>query len=265
MEIQRAGIRMLNLSKVILWGLIALFLASCVTGKKITYLQENTASHSGKYLLSSNAPYKLKPGDNLFIKVMGWEEKTYDFFNPASGNAITNFSEDYFYFNGYIIEEDGHIRMPVLGKIMLAGLTVEQAREQVQLGVDEYLKDGRVALKLANFNVSVLGEVSSPQKLSIHQESTTIYEVLAMCGDITPSGNRQNVKLIRQEADSAQSYFLDLTNASMLSNEMLYVQPGDLILVEPMKARVLSSNISQVSGTIGLIISVITLISILSL
>ena len=243
---------------------LMILLPSCVTFKQLAYLQEETRRDEANiYPLPAPAPHKIQSGDYLHIRVTGWEEKTYAFFNLLEESA--SFSPEYFYYNGYLVDENGEVMMPVLGKMALAGLSIPEARQKVQTEVDQFLKESYVSLKLANAKVMVMGEVGSPGPVNLLNEKTSLFEVLALSGDLTPTGNRQAVKLIRTLNDTAYTYSLDLTDPSVLSNENLYVLPGDVIYVEPMKARILSSNISQVGGTLGLIISVVTLIRVLSL
>lgn len=238
-------------------------LPSCVTYKQLTYLQETATDVVPAYPLPAAAAHKIKSGDYLHIRVTGWEEKTYAFFNLLEESG--SFSAEYFYYNGYQVDEKGEVMMPVLGKMALAGLTIPEARQRVQTEVDQFLKESYVSLKLANARVMVMGEVGSAGPINLLSEKTSLFEVLALSGDITSQGNRRAVKLIRTLNDTAYTYSLDLTDPAILHNENLYVLPGDVIYVEPMKARILSSNIAQVGGTLGLIISVITLLRVLSL
>jgi polysaccharide export outer membrane protein len=245
--------------------LLSLFflLPSCVTYKQLAYLQEASSEGGGAYPLPPASSHKIKSGDYLHIRVTGWEEKTYAFFNLLEESAA--FSPEYFYYNGYLVDENGEVMMPVLGKMALAGLSIPEARQKVQTEVDQFLKESYVSLKLANARVMVMGEVGAPGPVNLLNEKTSLFEVLALSGDISPTGNRQAVKLIRTLNDTAYTYSLDLTDPAILSSESLYVLPGDVIYVEPMKARILSSNIAQIGGTLGLIISVVTLIRVLSL
>lgn len=242
--------------------LILMGSTSCVTHSDLTYMKSGQDKET--YIMATLQPYKLREGDQLYIKVFGSEEKTFEFFNPENqGNG--NVSRESLYFDGYTINGEGYIEMPVLGKINLAGLTIDQAKEVIQKKIDQYLKDSLVIVKLANFYITVLGEVGKPQQLDIYDDRTTIYDVLALTGDISATGNRRDIKIIRNVNDTLMTYHIDLTDRSILENELLFVRPRDLIYVEPTKATVLRSNRSEIAGTISLVVSIITLISVLSL
>lgn len=242
---------------------LLLLLSSCVTYKQLAYIQEDANRISASYPLPASGSHTIKAGDYLHIRVTGWEEKTYDFFNLLEESAV--YSPEYFYYNGYQVDEKGEVTMPVLGKLALAGLSISEARQRVQTEVNLFLKDSYVSLRLANARVMVMGEVGSPGPVNLLSDKTNIFEVLAQSGDITAWGNRQEVKLIRTVNDSVYTYTLDLTDPAVFLNEHIYVLPGDMLYVAPMKARILGSNLAQISGTVGLIVSVITLIRVLSL
>lgn len=237
-------------------------LGSCVTHRDLTYLRSTTDQKS--YKLAEVPPYRIRSGDNLYIRVVGWEEKTFEFFNP-SNNQQNTFSREYFHFNGYVVDENGYIGMPVLGKIHVEGLTINETRDTIQNKVSEYLKEGKVIVKLANFYITIIGEVGNAQQLHILEENTTIFEALAQSSGINPAGNRRTVKLIRNINDTLVTYHLDLTDDRLLEDELLFVRPRDMIYVEPMKARILTENMGRISGTLSLVFSIITLISVLNL
>ncbi|HRZ75962.1 MAG TPA: polysaccharide biosynthesis/export family protein [Bacteroidales bacterium] len=243
-----------------------LVLVSCIPQKKGVYLQD-AERHQGKaYPMAPPPEYRIRPGDNLFIRVTGWDAKTFDFFNPGRNTGEQGgMGDSWFYFNGYPVDEGGQVNLPVLGGVKVGGLNLTEATDTVQRRVDGYLVGGRVSLRLANFSVTVLGEVGAPGRINVFDDQVTIFDVLSQCGDITLTGDRTRVSLVRQQGDTAYTYTLDLTQAHMLSNELLYLQPDDLIYVEPVRARIFSWNAAQTGGILSLVLSAITLISLLTL
>lgn len=251
---------------ILLMAPLLLFLGSCISQQKTVYLQDGGGLHGKAYPLSHPEPYRVKTGDNLFIRIDGWEEKTYQFFNPGRNTGEqSGLGEGFFYFNGYPVDKEGLVSLPVLGSLKVEGLTLNEVTDSLQSRLDNYLKDGRVSVRLANFAVTVLGEVGAPGRISVYDEGFTVYDALARAGDIGIYGDRQHVRLVRMSGDTAYTYVLDLTRAHMLSDSLLFLQPDDMIYVEPLRARVFTWNAAQTGGIVSLVISTITLISLLAL
>ena len=137
--------------------------------------------------------------------------------------------------SGYLVDEQGYITFPFLGKINVAGLqhdTVE-AMIQQRLISGEYVSDPTVTVSPMNFRVSVVGEVRSPKELHITGERLTIFEALAMCGDITDSGRRDNVVVMREKNGSVIPIEINLTQKTLFNSEAYYLQQNDIVYVEP--------------------------------
>lgn len=238
--------------------MVVFSLWSCVPQKELVYLKSPQAIQGFSQALPAYQPYLLQSGDNLYIRISGWDEKTFDFFNPGTARqAQSGSAQENLYYSGYILDEEGYIILPVVGSIKVGGLTLDETRILIRKEVERYLKDAWIVVKLANFNVSVLGEVGTVGRINIYEDKPTVYDVIAMAGDITQYGNRRKVRLIRNYADSTKMFEIDLTRAEMLSDELLYMRPNDILYVEPLRARTLAWNTSQISTYIGLILSVI--------
>ena len=149
-------------SKLILLVLFIAFLSSCVTQKQVKYLQrtqklDTTSTFANKRL----SDYKIQSNDNLYIKVVSLDDKSYKFFNKQGGN--TNTSYDYandaaIYLNSYSVDDSGYIAFPVIGKLHVKDLTLEQAKTMIQAMIDEYVKETIIILKMVNFNITVVGK-----------------------------------------------------------------------------------------------------------
>jgi polysaccharide export outer membrane protein len=142
----------------------------------------------------------------------------------------------------YLIDKEGFINFPVIGKIHLADLTRVQANKKMVDLVSVYIKNPIVNIKILNYKISVLGEVNKPGSYSIQSERVTILEAIGMAGDLTIYGKRDNVILIR-EIDGKKSYNrIDLTNGSFLESPFYYLTQNDLIIVEPNKTKMNTSK-----------------------
>jgi len=143
----------------------------------------------------------------------------------------------------YIVDHDGTINFPVLGRIHLAGLTKSQAIEKVKTLVSDYVNEPVVSLKIVSFQVTVLGEVLNPGTVPVRQEKMSILDAIGAAGDLTIYGNRQNVLLVRENDNGIVEFVrFDLTKSDLFKSPYYYLQQNDKIVVEPNKTRQLESK-----------------------
>lgn len=260
----------MNLKKILfLLSLAVLMITSCTGYKNITYLRYVDPSTSDSLFRVKQSDYKLQPSDILYIKINGLDESINLMFNK--GILSQNSSFTYlggFYILGYTIEPDGTIILPVLGKIPVSGLTVSQAHEVVQKRIAEkYIVDPQVEMRLVSFKISVLGEVKKPGQFNIYNDKANIFEALAIAGDITYYGNRKNILLMRNYGNETHTYRINLSDKSILNSSLYYIQPNDVIIVEPLKStglRLSASDLSILISTITATLTTIVLINNLS-
>ena len=217
-------------------ALLLIFLSSCVTTKKTTYLQENEKTD---FTEIPDAPedYLIQPNDNLFVRVTTPDPRRSDMFNtfPASGGISVG--EQAVDLLSYQVELDGTVQIPFVGPVPVAGMNVQEAREVIKRALDNYLTDASVTVKLVNNYVSIIGEVQRPGRYPIYKGQMNIFQALAMAGDMSSYGNRHKVKLIRQTVDETITKEFDLTDENVLDTEYFYVLPNDVIYVQPMKGK----------------------------
>jgi polysaccharide export outer membrane protein len=218
------------------WLLLVLVFSSCVPQKKIKYLQsmqekDTTSIYTNKRPLD----YKVQPYDNIYIRIFSLDEKTYLFFNKAAGTSYNDYVNDAaIYLNSYSVDKEGSIDFPIVGKVMVKDLTIEQIKDVLQKKVDEYLNETLVVVKMVNFNITIMGEVHRPGQLKIYQDEITIFEALSMAGDLTDFANRNKVALIRQTPGGSKVFYLDLTKSDILSSEFYYMMPNDILYASPL-------------------------------
>jgi len=183
--------------------------------------------------------YRLQPGDNLFIQVLGLDAETADLFSIQPGGIYRQYlnNELSVYLSSYTVNQDGFIEFPVIGKVLVKGKTIYETKALVQEAINEYLRDATVIVKFVNFSISVLGEVMRPGRFPVHQTHINIFEALALAGDMTPWGDRDNVQLIRRVNQGSEVQVLDLSSRGILESEHYYLMPDDIIYVPPMKAK----------------------------
>jgi polysaccharide export outer membrane protein len=217
--------------------LTALF-SSCVSQKKIKYLQKEQDKDTTSILRSNtrNADYKIQVKDNLYIRVFALDEKAFLFFNKQSGsNSYNDFANDAsIYLNSYSVGSDGNIDFPIVGKVYVKDLTVFQIRTILQELIGEYLKETTVVVKTVNFRVTLVGEVNRPGEFTIYKDDINLFEAISLAGDMTEFANRNRVALIRQVNGGSQVHYLDMNSEQILSSAYYYLQPNDIIYISPL-------------------------------
>ncbi|MFN0014179.1 MAG: polysaccharide biosynthesis/export family protein [Saprospiraceae bacterium] len=138
----------------------------------------------------------------------------------------------------YLVDVNGEINMPLMGKIPVAGLTTQQARDTISERLSKYLKNPIINVKLANFRFSVLGEVNKAGTYGIGYERVTVLEALGQAGDLTKYGNRDNILVIRQTDGQRRFGRLNLHQRDVFNSPFFYLEQGDIVYVEPLKAKV---------------------------
>jgi polysaccharide export outer membrane protein len=159
---------------------------------------------------------------------------------------------------GYLVQENGNIEFPIIGSIKVGGLTRTQAIEQIKQQLSSYVVNPTVSVRILNFRVTVLGEVRNPGTFTIPNERITILEALGVSGDLLITGERQNVLVIREEDGTRKEYRIDLTQESLFSSPVFYLQQNDVVYVEPNRAK-RNSSVINASNT-GIVISSLSLV-----
>ncbi len=204
---------------------------------------------------SQNTLYDMtiKPKDELNIFVFSSEnEEIAAQFNqtesgPMEKNRTGIRSIAYPRFHYYLVDNDGNIDFPIVGKIHLAGLTIEQANKHIKEQIAPYIKDGShymVNTYIGNFEVSVMGEVRYPNTYTTDRNKLTVLEALAMAGDMTNYGKRENVKVLRELPDGTyEVHELDMRDANILNSPYYYLQQRDIVYVEPNESMAQNSQV----------------------
>ncbi|WP_294819408.1 polysaccharide biosynthesis/export family protein [uncultured Flavobacterium sp.] len=243
--------------------LIAVFVfASCASRKEMLYLTNNPVESSSTVKFETT----LQPDDNLIITVTSNEPKLANDFNmlylTAQGTQVMQVGSNTILYS-YLIDQNGEIDFPVLGKLKLSGLTRVEAEQKLRDLLVKQISDVGVNLRVLNFKVTVEGEVNNPGPVSVVGDRITIFEAIGYAGDLTIYGKRQNVKLIREKDGVKTIVTLDLTDGSIINSPYYYLAHNDLIYVEPNKTRINSSvigpNLTVGISALSLIVTIIAL------
>lgn len=247
---------------------------SCVSPKSIVYFQGDTLRNSSQKVTQNYVP-TIQTGDLLAIVVGSLNAEANEIFNAVNtaSTANTNYSSTSAGARlqplGYLVDKDGNVEIPMIGKVKITGLSTPVAADTIRLRLLNFLKEPSVMVRNLNFKVSVLGEVTRPSIYVIPDEKITLPEVLSLAGDLTIYGKRNNVMVIREENGTREYTRLDLTSREIFNSPYYYVHKNDVIYVEPVKTRLAATDrrqqlvpvivsIATAIGTLGILIINIT-------
>lgn len=253
----------MNKRLLLIFVFISVLFASCIPVKDLVYLQKkDNSSSEGPVSMVESKPYRLQTHDVLSITIKASDPKLVSIFNPTANGSETDQSESGLYFDGFTVDDHGNIRIPVLGEMNVMGFTLEEVRIKVEKQLlADYFKDNAsifVVVKLAGFRYTINGEVGSTGTKTLFQEKVNIMEAIANAGDITTTGDRKAVTIIRQTPNGTEMKDLDLTNINVMNSPYYFLQPNDYIYVKPLRQKTWGT------GSTG-IQSLTTLITLLSL
>jgi len=219
-----------------LFALLTLFLFdSCITRKDISYFQDVSDTLSVQKI-GQDFEAVIQTGDILSIHVTSLSKDASSFFN------VVGESTDQQVANTYLVDADGSIEMPLVGALTVSGLTTQQAKRMLKEKLTKYLVDPTVNLRIRNFKVTVLGEVSNPGVYTIPNEKITLVEALGLAGDMTIFAKRVNVLIIREQDGERKFVKLDLTSKEFFESEYYYLHSNDILYVEPGKGKFASAD-----------------------
>lgn len=240
-------------------------MSSCVSKKDIVYFQNESIDQAK---VSNDFVTTFKPDDLLQITISAKDMQSVKPFNlpivnfmPAGGGAMGQGQLQL-----YLIDAGGYIDFPVLGKLKLGGKTREEVIQLLKDKLDpDYVKSPTINIFIANFSVTVTGDVRRPGTFTIPNERITLLEALALAGDLNISAERSNIKVIREEEGQKIEYQVDIRSKQLFTSPVYYLQQNDFIYVEPNKATIQAAasnpNFSLYFSVIGLFITIVTLLT----
>ena len=242
----------------------ALSSSACVTTEQLTYFPDDQfTSEAPTYISGKPKEYKLQPRDVLSVRIKTLDEETSTYFNIQPESGFQQFSPANLFINGYSINSEGKINLPEVGELEVAGLTLEQAQDVITKGVSRFVNNTTILVKMVSFKVTVLGEVKNPGYYYVYNEQATLLETLGLAGDVSELGNRENITLIRQTNSGKEAILLNLKDPDILSSQYYYLQPNDVIYVQPLRAKATRGNLdaltivslvfAAVSATLGVL------------
>lgn len=209
------------------------FLQSCAPVRKLRYTnEEGHTTYVNKYK-KIRTKKVIQPRDKLFIKVLSIDQQTANIFSNETGsnrpidiNLIS-----------YTVDESGYIDFPFVGEIYLKGLTLLEAKKNIENELNQYLSNAYITVKFVNNQVTLIGEVNRQGRYIFFEDQISVFEALSLSGGIAEFGNKERITLIREEDNSISYHNLDLTRKDIVESPYFYIEPNDIIVVDPVRAK----------------------------
>lgn len=281
-------------------------MTSCVPNKRILYLQNppepkagetrNADSVARSYKTTLQA-YALRPDDIVSVRVASitptefdfvqkYEEQLglirkltqYDQVNQAGGSrmrmggggggdgGMSSISLDRLQ-TGFVLDREGYLELPQIGRVKLAGLTIPQSEDMIKEKLKGYFETPVVRVQLLSFHFTILGEVNNEGRYTVFDPNASIMDGITLAGNLTDFADRSNIKVVRFNGDKADVFYVNTLQEDLLEHQGFYLQPNDLVIVPPLKARAkrkytlpaYTSTLSIVSSTLAFILVLINL------
>ncbi len=263
------------MKQLLLISISVIFISSCVVNKKYQYLQHDDVNIKAETVVKdsvlrtydlSDFEYKLQPEDIISVKFYSLTPQEFNFFALKEGNG-NNFNQFQngaaILVNGYLIDENGEVEFPVVGKVNINGLSVYDAQNKILKIAKQYLENPVVEVRLLNFRFTLLGEVKKEGTIGSLNNRITMLEAIGLAGGFTDYADKSNIKVIRQGTNKAEIYYLDLLDERFINSPYYYMNQNDVIIVPPLKQRpyqiYFGKNMALVISSVSLLLLVINL------
>jgi polysaccharide export outer membrane protein len=224
-----------------------LSISACSTYKKVPYFQDLNRAEASKEDIDNYSTLTIQPQDQLSINVGSLNAEASAVFNNNQQNAGANPNNPTY---GYLVSQNGEIKLPLVGTVKVSGLTTEQLSQQLQTSLVTYLREPTVSVRIVNFKIAVIGDVMRPDMYSSPGERLTVTEALSLAGDLNITAKRNKREYIT----------LDLTSKDLFKSPYFYLKSHDLLYVEPGKLKVAAVDTGYRNAS--LIISALSVLAI---
>ena len=242
-----------NLSLLI----IIVFFASCASKKDVIYLQD-IDNYALDDVSNIKQKTKIQISDILKVNIKTLDpESVIPFTKNTSSNSSSGQQLGLIKLQGYIVDENGEIEMPVIGKIQVKDLNLEEAEKKIKSKLIKYLKDPFVSVRIVNYKFTIQGEVNNPGTYEINEPNFTLFQALGMAGDLTIRGKRDNILILRIEGNKRIVKRIDLTKSDWMNTPYYFIKQNDVIIVEPNNPQVKTAGFI---GNVGILTSVASIV-----
>ena len=251
------------MNRKLLLFLLPLLMASCVTSKRVNLMQEPGKNKIPQYADTiSYEDYELRIGDRLYIYVYSVDERVDKMFNSSSGTIGMQMLQGSGGVGGsydlytYLVQEDGCIDFPMVGRVPVRGMTTRGVKRVLEEELSSFIKSYgdyqmmSVEVKIVRRSFSVISDIGSGT-FNIQKEKVTIFEALAMAGDIGDFGDRSKVRIVREKEGVTQIKEFDVRSEDIINSEFYYIEPNDVIYIQRIKGQ--SFGINSVTTSISVV------------
>jgi polysaccharide export outer membrane protein len=216
----------------------------------VLYLQDIVSG--SEITLPDNYQIRLKPLDQLTVVVNSKDPKLAQPFNSASSynslsttGGVTNATENSL--QVFTVDNRGYITLPIIGQVKCAGLTRQELEAEIEKRISEsnYIAEPQVNVRFADLAITIIGEVNKPGRYDIKRDNISIFEALALAGDMTIYGNREDVAVIRQIDGKSVVTKLDIRSKEVFESPCYYLEQNDIVIVSPNKYKAATAEINQ--------------------
>jgi polysaccharide export outer membrane protein len=244
---------LMKYNKYLVILILGLILLGCATKKDIVY----NLDAGGRDIQQEFKNISIDYGDVLDITVSALNPESVAIFQRNSGNLSNNIQQELLALRGYLVDEQGFIEFPVLGKVSAVGLTTSDLANELKDKVSVYVKNPSVNVRLVNYKITLLGEVARPGTYTVLEERIDILQAIGLAGDLTINADRRNVKLLRRTDNRIEDISLNLIEGDLLGSPYYYLKQNDVLYFAPNTAKVKSSGLIGNVGTVATVLSLI--------
>lgn len=255
---------MIKLRSILIFGVFCVLMSSCATKESIVLFQDDEQKDAQN--TSENVSYLYENGTIQKNDILKVSVSALDMMSVAAfvTDNIQSRTPEQFLLDGFKVNENGKINLPLVGEVEVLGLTLNQASVFIQRELSKSIIDPIVNLNFLNFRFTILGEVNNPGTFTVYNPKINLIQALGLAGDITITGKRNNIKLIREVGGTMTTTIIDLTKSDFIGTDVFYLQKDDIIYIEPSFTRITNSGYIGPLGSIATFISLLLSVAVYS-
>jgi polysaccharide biosynthesis/export protein len=252
----------LNLQILLYAICITIALTSCTSAKNLTYFQDAAPNQTVKGLPKPPPIYKIRARDNLFVSITSQDPDMNKLIDPSGGTQNSSYEGPASKaVNGNIVLADGTIELPMLGKVHVEGKTASEAEEQIKIAAKDYLKEVAVKVRVLTYKITVIGEVKFPGVYYNYNNFITIFDAIGLAQGTTDFAKLQDVLVLRNTPTGTKTYSLNLNSQTALASDAYYLQPDDVVMLQPGKNKGTAQKLPLAGVIVGSLTAILLLLN----